>query len=262
MNKPLYIVKVGGKILETPAYLEGVLDQFSGIPGPKILVHGGGRSATQIAAKLGVEAPMVNGRRITSDEMLEVAMMVYGGLTNKGLVAQLQAKGVQALGMTGADLNMIQAHKRAVEEIDYGWAGDIDRVNAEVLANLLHAGVCPVFAPLTHDKAGQMLNTNADTIASCLAVAMSRGYDVVLSFIFEKKGVLTDPEDDNSLIPHISPSSFDKYAKEGSISGGMIPKLTNAFDALKKGVKKVLIGRYDAIESIDGDDFHGTTIKL
>lgn len=258
----LYIVKTGGKILETPAYLKMALDQFSKLPGPKILVHGGGRSASRLAEKLGVEAPMVDGRRITSDEMLEVALMVYGGLANKGLVAQLQARGVQALGLTGADLNIIQAHKREVTKIDYGWAGDIDQVNTEVLANLLRAGVCPVFAPLTHNKKGQMLNTNADTIASSVAVAMSQRFEVQLAFIFEKEGVLIDPDDETSMISAIDPKSFDKYVSNGSISGGMIPKLSNAFDALNNGVKKVLIGKYNAIESLANSEFGGTTIEL
>ncbi|MCI4670041.1 MAG: acetylglutamate kinase [Bacteroidia bacterium] len=261
MKESLNVVKVGGKILETPKFLEAALDQFANLKGPKVLVHGGGRTATEIATKLGIEAPMVNGRRITSDEMLEVAMMVYGGLSNKRLVAKLQAKSVQALGITGADLNMIQAHKREVKDIDYGWAGDIDQVNEDVLFKLLYGGVCPVMAPLTHDGQGQMLNTNADTIASTVAVAMSNKFDVSLTFIFEKKGVLVDPDDDESLIDHIDRASFKEYVDKGQVSGGMIPKLSNAFDAIHAGVNKVLIGRYDAIASLKGN-FSGTTISL
>ncbi|MEO0898798.1 MAG: acetylglutamate kinase [Bacteroidota bacterium] len=261
MKETLYVIKVGGKILETPDKLELVLDQFASIKGKKILVHGGGRTATQLAEKLGIEAPMVNGRRITSDDMMEIAVMVYGGLMSKNLVARLQARRVNALGLSGADLNLILAHKRPVKDIDYGWAGDVDALHATHLDLLLSNDIVPVFAPLTHNGKGQMLNTNADTIASTVARGMTEKYEVTLAYIFEMPGVMKDPDDMDSLISFVNPELFKSYQANGEISGGMIPKLSNAFEAIDHGVSKVLIGRYDAIDKIGSQEYIGTTLS-
>lgn len=235
------IIKVGGKIVEDPERLKQLLDDFAVFPGKKILVHGGGRSATKIASQLGIESKMVNGRRITDREMLNVVLMVYGGLVNKTIVAKLQAKGINALGLTGADLNVIQSDKRPVKDVDYGFVGDVKKVNAQALSTLLEQDIVPVLAPLTHDGQGQMLNTNADTIAGETAKALSSLFDVTLIYCFEKKGVLLDEKDDDSVIPHLTESLFKEYTGKGIIQGGMIPKLENSFSAIHAGVKKVII---------------------
>ena len=253
----LTLIKVGGKIVEEPESLKLLLAQFSKIPGQKVLVHGGGRSATALAAQLGIESKMVNGRRITDEEMLKVVTMVYGGLVNKKIVAGLQALGVNALGLTGADLNYMRSEKRPVAEVDYGFVGDVKEVDADILSDLISKGVVPVLAPLTHDKKGNLLNTNADTIAGEAAKALAKYFDVTLMYCFEKKGVLANENDDESVIARINPATFEKLVAEGIISGGMIPKLENAFDALKSGVKQVVITRADDISSLKG-----TTIVL
>ena len=253
----LTLIKVGGKIVEEPESLKLLLAQFSKIPGYKVLVHGGGRSATALAAQLGIESKMVNGRRITDEEMLKVVTMVYGGLVNKKIVAGLQALGVNALGLTGADLNYMRSEKRPVAEVDYGFVGDVKEVDAEILSDLISKDVVPVLAPLTHDKKGNLLNTNADTIAGEAAKALAKYFDVTLMYCFEKKGVLANENDDESVIAKINPATFEKLVAEGIISGGMIPKLENAFDALKSGVKQVVITRADDISSVKG-----TTIVL
>ena len=253
----LTLIKVGGKIVEEPESLKLLLAQFSKIPGQKVLVHGGGRSATALAAQLGIESKMVNGRRITDEEMLKVVTMVYGGLVNKKIVAGLQALGVNALGLTGADLNYMRSEKRPVAEVDYGFVGDVKEVDADILSDLISKGVVPVLAPLTHDKKGNLLNTNADTIAGEAAKALAKYFDVTLMYCFEKKGVLANENDDESVIAKINPATFEKLVAEGIISGGMIPKLENAFDALKSGVKQVVITRADDISSVKG-----TTIVL
>ncbi len=240
MNK-LTIVKVGGKIVEEEASLRQLLEDFSKIEGRKLLVHGGGRSATKVAAQLGIESQMVNGRRITDAETLKVVTMVYAGLVNKTIVARLQALDINALGLTGADLNLICSDKRPVKDVDYGFVGDVKAVNADLLADLIEKEVVPVLAPLTHDKQGNMLNTNADTISGETAKALSKHFDVSLVYCFEKKGVLRDENDDDSVIPEITPAIYEKYVAEGVIQGGMIPKLDNAFDALRAGVKEVVI---------------------
>lgn len=250
MNK-LTLVKVGGKIVEEPQSLKQLLADFSKIEGNKVLVHGGGRSATAIAAKLGIESTMVNGRRVTDEETLKVVTMVYGGLVNKQIVAGLQAIGVNALGLTGADLNYMRSEKRPVKDVDYGFVGDVKEVNAGILADLIAKGVVPVLAPLTHDMNGNMLNTNADTIAGEAAKALAKHFDVILMYCFEKKGVLMTETDDESVITQITPELFEKYVVDGIISGGMIPKLENAFDAINTGVKQVVITRADLIH-IDG----------
>ena len=251
MNK-LTLVKVGGKIVEDSETLKQLLSDFSKIEGHKVLVHGGGRSATAIAAKLGIESQMVNGRRITDEETLKVVTMVYGGLVNKQIVAGLQSIGVNALGLTGADLNYMRSEKRPVKEVDYGFVGDVKEVNADILADLIARGVVPVLAPLTHDNAGNMLNTNADTIAGEAAKALAKHFEVTLMFCFEKKGVLMSETDDESVIPEITPALFEKYVAEGVISGGMIPKLENSFEAINAGVKQVVITRADLIHISGG----------
>lgn len=248
----LTIIKVGGKIVEEEATLNKLLDDFSAIEGYKILVHGGGRSATKIASLLGIESKMVSGRRITDAETLKVVTMVYGGLVNKNIVAGLQARGVNALGLTGADMDVIRSVKRPVKEVDYGFVGDVEKVNASFLADLINKGVVPVMAPLTHDGKGNMLNTNADTIAGETAKAMASLFDVTLVYCFEKKGVLRDENDDDSVIPQITRTEFDAYVADGTIQGGMIPKLENSFSAINAGVSQVVITLASAINEVAG----------
>ena len=251
------IVKVGGAIVEDNEQLAQLLTDFAAIPGKKVLVHGGGRRATKVAAALGIESKMVNGSRITDAQMLEVVTMVYGGLVNKNLVAKLQAKGVNALGLTGADMDVIHSHKRPVKDgVDFGYVGDVERANGKMLQTLIQEGITPVMAPLTHDGNGNILNTNADTIASETAKALAPYYDVTLIYSFEKKGVLSNPDDDNSVIPVITRSDFEKYQADGTIGGGMIPKIENALAAVDAGVKEVIITLATAI-----DGKQGTVIK-
>ena len=252
MKEKLTIIKVGGKIVEEEDSLRRLLRDFAAIEGHKVLVHGGGRSATQFATRLGIESQMVNGRRITDAAMLEVVTMVYGGLVNKHIVACLQAVGVNALGLTGADMNVIRSHKRPVKDVDYGFVGDVDTVDAGALSTLVRAGVVPVMVPLTHDGKGQLLNTNADTIAGETAKALAAEFDVTLIYCFEKKGVLRDAEDDNSAIPHLDETAFRQYVADGIIQGGMIPKLENAFNALHAGVSRVIITQATAIDGQSG----------
>lgn len=237
----LTIVKVGGKVVEEPELLDRLLDDFNTITGYKILVHGGGKAATDLATRLGVVTKMVDGRRITDLETLEIVTMVYGGLINKRVVAGLQARNCNALGLTGADLDLIRARKRPVEDIDYGYAGDVENVNSRELRLILGENVIPVVAPLTHDGHGTMLNTNADTIASRLAIELSHYYKVLLFFCFEKRGVLSDPLDNDSVLGELSEPQFIEYQESGIISSGMIPKLYNGFKALHNGVSEVLI---------------------
>ena len=235
------VVKVGGGIIEDENALSTFLDSFSKIEGPKVLVHGGGRLATKVAESLGYETKMVEGRRITDENMLEVVTMVYGGLANKKIVAKLQAKGTNALGLSGADGNLISAHKRPVKDVDYGWVGDIDSVNADLLLNLIDNNIVPVIAPLSHNGEGKMLNTNADTIASTVATALAQKQSTQLILGFELDGVLRDFNDKSSVIETITPELFEQYKSEGIISDGMIPKLSNAFDAINAGVESVKI---------------------
>lgn len=246
------VVKVGGKVVEEKHSLNELLRGFVEIPGFKLLVHGGGRLATTIGEKLGIQSRYIDGRRITDEETLNVVTMVYGGLVNKTIVAGLQSLKCNALGLTGADMNVIEAHKRPVKEIDYGFAGDIDNVNADLLAELINKGIVPVMAPLTHDLKGHMLNTNADTIASEVARALTPFFNVTLLFCFEKKGVLLNENDDESVIVSLNEQQYKSYVQEGRISGGMIPKLDNAFNSLKQGVKKVVIKRADLLGTDTG----------
>ncbi len=257
MKQTLTIIKVGGKIVETPQSLETLLNQFRQLEGHKILVHGGGRTATDVAAKLGIETTMIEGRRVTDEEMLRVVTMVYGGLVNKNIVAKLQAKGVNALGLTGADMNVIKSHRRPLKNgIDYGFVGDVDCVDAERLSLLLNAGITPVMAPLTHNKEGTLLNTNADTIAAETAKALAQHFEVTLIYCFEHAGVLTDPEDEASVIPLITRESFGELKAQGIVSGGMLPKIENSLAAVEAGVRRVVITRADNI----GHD-KGTSIE-
>ena len=258
MKEHLTIIKVGGKIVENSESLNALLKDFAAVEGKKLLVHGGGRSATQMAARLGVETKMVDGRRITDEAMLEVVTMVYGGLVNKRIVAGLQALGIDAVGLTGADMNIELSDKRKGSAVDYGWVGDVKRVNAEAVATLIESGCCPVVAPLTHDGCGHMLNTNADTMAGEMAKAMAAHYDVTLMFCFEKPGVLADENDDSSLIPTITPAVLDDLKRRGVVSGGMIPKLDNAIACVSAGVESVVITQADRI----ADPYAGTKICL
>ena len=253
MKEKLTVVKVGGAVVEDEAQLAQLLKDFSAIEGKKVLVHGGGRRATQVAASLGIESKMVNGRRITDAEMLNVVTMVYGGLVNKNLVARLQANGVNALGLTGADIDVIRSHKRPLKDgIDYGFVGDVDKANGQMLSHLIEEGITPVMAPLTHDGQGTILNTNVDTIASETAKALAPYYDVTLIFSFEKKGVLSNPDDDDSVIPFITHADFIKYKEDGTISGGMLPKIENALAAIDAGVGRVIITLATAIDGHAG----------
>lgn len=237
----LTIIKVGGKIVEEELSLKQLLESFSKIEGKKLLVHGGGRSATKLAEQLGIESKMVDGRRITDKKTLDVVTMVYGGLVNKNIVAGLQALDVNALGLTGVDLNLIRSEKRPVREIDYGYVGDVKEVNSDILAMLIAQGIIPILAPLTHDKQGNILNTNADTIAGETAKALAKKFDVSLVFCFEKNGVLMDENDDESVITELKKENFEKLVESKIIQGGMIPKLENAFEAVAMGVKEVVI---------------------
>lgn len=253
MKQQLTIVKVGGKIVETPETLDRLLHDFSTLKGNKILVHGGGRTATQIANQLNIETRMVEGRRITDEAMLQVVTMVYGGLVNKNLVAKLQSCGVNALGLTGADMNVIHSHKRPLKNgIDYGFVGDVDQVNSSQLEQLLNMGITPILAPLTHDGEGHMLNTNADTIAAETAKALANDFDVTLVYCFEHAGVLTDPDDESSVIPSINHSSFEQLKANGTVSGGMLPKIENSLAAVSAGVSRVIITRADKISTLEG----------
>ena len=254
----LTLVKVGGAIVENADSLSFLLDKFASIEGHKVLVHGGGRSATRIAERLGLPQQMVAGRRVTDADTLRVVTMVYAGLVNKNIVAQLQARGINALGLTGADMNVISSHRRppkqvrmddgSIETVDYGFVGDIDQVNADLLADLIAKGVVPVMCPIGHDAQGNLLNTNADTIAAEVAKALARNFEVTLVYCFEKRGVLRDADDDDSVIPCITQSEFPVLVEQGIVSGGMLPKLENAFDAIRAGVHEVVITRANALD--------------
>lgn len=262
MNK-LFIVKIGGNVLDDPASLQRFLADFAAINEPKVLVHGGGKIATSIGNQLGIKSQYVNGRRITDAATLDVVTMVYGGLVNKQIVARLQAINCNAIGITGADGNMIRAARRPVGETDYGFVGDIDQdgVNTDLLHFLLKQNTIPVFAPLTHDR-GTMLNTNADTIASVLAIALSKYFDVRLIFCFEKKGVLHDVTRDDAVIHHLPQEMYESLLTRGVFSDGILPKLENAFAAIRAGVKEVLIGEAGDLSRNTGRETAGTLITL
>ena len=272
MMEKVTVVKVGGAVVEDENQLCQLLSDFSHIKGKKVLVHGGGRRATKVASNLGIESVMIGGRRVTDAAMLEVVTMVYGGLVNKNLVARLQANGINAIGLTGADMNVICSHRRPLKKmivdgdermVDFGYVGDVDSADGNALSALISQGITPVMAPLTHDGKGNILNTNADTIASETAKALasikdSDGnalYDVTLIYAFEKRGVLSNPDDDDSVIPLITAESFKQLVEEGIVAGGMIPKIENALAAVESGVARVIITMATAI---DGE--HGTVI--
>lgn len=242
MKQKLSIIKIGGNVIENKEKLSQFLNVFANLEGPKILVHGGGKLATQLATKLGIESKMIDGRRITDADTLDVITMVYGGLANKTMVAELQSKNCNAIGLSGADANMISAHKRPVKEIDFGFVGDVETVNAKVLSKFLKMDLTPVFCAITHDSQGQLFNTNADTIAAEVAIGMSRLYHTTLYYCFEKKGVLKDVANEDSVIEQIDHKTYIQYLNDGSISDGMIPKIDNCFYALERGVAKVCIG--------------------
>ena len=249
MKSKLSIVKIGGNVIENQAELDASLVLFSKLQGAKILVHGGGKKASNILSRMGIKPKMEGGRRITDAESLEVITMVYGGLTNKTIVAQLQANGCNAIGLSGADGNSIQACKRPVKDIDYGFAGDVEKGNAEVIKSLLQSSLVPVFCALTHDRIGQLLNTNADTIASEIAIGMSTDYETTLYYCFEKRGVLMDVENEESVIKHIDLKGYQTLLEQDIIADGMLPKMTNSFHALNHRVNKVCIGTISMLES-------------
>jgi acetylglutamate kinase len=255
----LSIIKIGGNIIDDEVRLAAFLDVFAAVPGKKILVHGGGKLATKVAEGLGIKQQMIDGRRITDAETLRVVTMVYAGTINKQVVAQLQALGCPAMGLTGADGNAILSHKRVHASIDYGFVGDVDAVNTSLLTSLLLLEKVLVFAPITHDGKGQLLNTNADTIAQELAGALSASFDVSLVYSFEKSGVLLDAEDDGSVIGRINTTDYAELKARQVIFAGMIPKLDNAFAALRSGVKKVIIGRAEELPQLLAGQA-GTTI--
>ena len=242
-HQELYIIKIGGNVIDHPEKLDAFLKDFAAIYQPKILVHGGGKLATKLAEKLEIPQEFFEGRRITNKESLDIAVMVYAGLINKNIVASLQKNGLNALGLSGADANVIPAHKRPVKTVDFGWVGDVEteNINADFIAKIVLEGICPVFCAITHDQEGNLLNTNADTIASSLAVALSHHFDTKLVYCFEKNGVLENIEDEDSVISKIVPETYLQYQEQGIINDGMIPKIDNAFSAIEKGVQSVFI---------------------
>jgi acetylglutamate kinase len=256
---PLYVIKIGGNIIDDEGKLSSFLKTFSAIKENKILVHGGGKLATRLAEKLGIQQQVVDGRRITDAETLKIVTMVYAGLINKSIVASLQAFNCNTIGLCGADGDSILAHKRNHPVIDYGYVGDVDAINTSLLKSLLDQNISIAFAPITHDQQGQLLNTNADTIAQELATAMSRLYDISLVYTFEKPGVLLDANDDSSVIPEITRAHYTQLKAKQKIFAGMLPKLDNAFRALDGGVKKVIIGKAENLDHLVSG-ISGTTI--
>lgn len=258
-KQALTIIKIGGNIIDNPTELRQFLADFSKIEGNKLLVHGGGKSATKMAKSIGLVPQMIDGRRITDQPMLDVVVMIYAGEINKNIVAQLQANNSNAMGFSGADGNLIQSDKRNHPTIDYGFVGDVKQVNTILLSTLILNGIVPVFCAITHDKKGQLLNTNADTIASELAIATSEIFEVTLNYCFEKPGVLYDADDDSSVIEQINTALYAQLKANGAIHSGMIPKLDNCFNSLSKGVKKIRIGHHQMLKN---DNAICTNIEL
>jgi acetylglutamate kinase len=259
MLETVYIIKIGGNIIDDETKLASFLQSFAAVKGKKILVHGGGKLATKLADQMGVQQQMIDGRRITDAETLKVVTMVYAGYINKNIVAQLQAQGCNAMGLTGADANLLQAHKRTHTSIDYGFVGDVDVVNTDLIQLLLSRNITLVTAPITHNAQGDLLNTNADTIAQELATSLARLYQVTLIYSFEKSGVLLDVNDENSVILQMGPAYYTELKQQQLIFAGMIPKLDNAFAALAKGVSKVIIGKAEELPGLVAGSA-GTTI--
>jgi len=259
VSKSIKIVKIGGNVVNNPDTLDAFLKEFVKIPGHKILVHGGGREATRLSSALGIETTMIDGRRVTDRNTLDVVTMVYAGLVNKRIVASLQALGCDAIGLSGADANVIRATRRPAKPVDFGYVGDIadDNVSESVITMMLHNHITPVFCAITHDGNGQLLNCNADTVASAVACAAARIQPARLIYCFEKRGVLADAADDNSVIPFITSLNYTSLRESGVVSGGMIPKIDNAFAAIRRGVKSVTIK--SASELLDAEA--GTTIQ-
>ncbi len=266
--KSLKVIKIGGNVIDNPESLRQFIVDFAMLKGPKILVHGGGKIATKLAEDLGIKSQMVEGRRITDGESLKVVTMVYAGLINKNIVAALQFENCNAIGLSGADGNLIHAKRRPLKtllskeknetiHVDYGFVGDLDETSIDHygLHKLLEAGFIPVFSAITHDGKGQLLNTNADTIASAISVAMSKAYETSLIFCFEKAGVLMDVDNEASVIRSIDPHYYSELKRQGIINDGMIPKLDNAFEAINKGLKEVCIGKADALPNLSDDNF-------
>ena len=273
--KSLKVIKIGGNVIDNPESLQQFIADFAMLNGPKILVHGGGKIATKLAEDLGIKSKMVEGRRITDGESLKVVTMVYAGLINKNIVANLQSENCNAIGLSGADGHLIQAKRRPLKEIfskeknesisvDYGFVGDLNEsaVDHQALSKLLEAGFTPVFSAITHDGKGQLLNTNADTIASAIAIAMSKEYETSLIFCFEKAGVLMDVEDESSIISSIDPHYYNELKRQGIINDGMIPKMDNAFEAINKGLKEVYIGKAEALPTLINGNFGTRLITL
>ena len=261
--QPLHVIKIGGNVIDNSENLHRFLKDFTALDGYKILVHGGGKVATQVSETMGIDARMVDGRRITDIDTLRIVTMVYGGLINKNIVAQLQRYGNNAIGLTGADGDFIRARKRPVKTIDYGFAGDLyeGSIKPENIGKLLHSGFTPVFCALTHDGEGQLLNTNADTIASALAVALAKLYETTLIYCFEKKGVLQDINDEGSLIRDIDPKRYEQLKAKQIIHSGMLPKMDNAFTAISCGVKAVIIGHSDDLGQLRKKQVFGTRLS-
>ncbi|TXI34796.1 MAG: acetylglutamate kinase [Niabella sp.] len=266
-DKNLYIIKIGGNVIDNTEALQSFLKDFAAVEGLKILVHGGGKIATKIGDQLGVPSKYIKGRRITDDDTIDIVTMVYGGLVNKKIVAQLQHFGCNAIGLTGADANIIPATKRALkvidgETVDFGWVGDVDihTLKANNIKLLIDAGFAPIFAPLTHDSQGHILNTNADTIASSLAVVLSKYFRVRLMYCFEKKGVLEDVNDNSSVIRNINKTKYQQLLKENKLFEGILPKIDNAFVAIDAGVSQVLIGDAKDLLQNTGNENEGTLI--
>ncbi|MES2430780.1 MAG: acetylglutamate kinase [Bacteroidota bacterium] len=261
----VFVIKIGGIVIDNEAALDSFLKTFAAVGGKKILIHGGGKIATKIGEQLGIKSNYVNGRRITDADTIDLVTMVYGGLVNKKVVAKLQSLNCNAIGLTGADANIIPAFKRPITKdgIDFGFVGDVDstQIATNNLQMLLDAGLMPIIAPLTHDGKGQMLNTNADTVASSLATALSKSYDVRLIYCFEKKGVLENVEDENSVITLITKDIYKQLLDENKLFDGILPKIENAFDAINSGVKEVLIGdANDLLQNVTSET-KGTLIK-
>jgi len=255
-----YVIKIGGNVIDNPELLDTVLNAFSTIQAPKVLIHGGGKIASVISKELGIEPIMVDGRRVTDENTLRVVTMVYGGLINKSIVGKLQSKNCNSIGLTGADANIIKSHKRVVKDVDYGFVGDVDEVNGNFIASMMNKEIAPVIAPLTHDKKGNILNTNADTMASETAIALSHFFEVELVYCFELKGVLETIENPESVIPTITPDSYEVLKNDGVVNKGMIPKLDNCFHALNKGVSSVRICHAEDLANIFAKVEFGTLL--